>query len=172
MSRTLFELSDEILNIEQVLENLDDDNEDMTAVIDEYLAGLRGDLNAKLDNYATFIRELEARSTARKEEADRLSQHAKVDMDKVARLKDCLRWYFMTHNLKTIETPRYRLTLAANGGKPPLLLTVPVEELPQEYVVETISYKPDMEAIRADLASGKIIPGAELAERGCNIRIS
>lgn len=168
---TLFALSDEILQIEQVLDTLDEENEDLVAVVDEYLNGIRKDLNQKLDNYAAYIRELEARSSARKQEADRLSQRAKVDMDKVTRLKDCLRWYFITHDLKTIETPRYRLTLAANGGKPPVLLTAPVEELPPEYLLETITIRPDMDAIRQAIEAGAEIPGVQIGERGSNIRI-
>lgn len=169
---TLFELSDEILNVEQMLESLDGENEDMVAVIDEYLAGIRGDLNQKLDNYAAFIRELEARSAARKDEADRLASRAKVDYNKAVRLKDCLRWYFLTHDVKSIETPRFRLTLAANGGKLPILLTLPVEELPSQYVIETVSHKANTDAIRAALEGGAEIPGVEFGERGTSLRIA
>lgn len=171
---TLFELSDEISNIEYVLETADEENEDMVAVIDEYLAGIRGDLNTKLDNYAGLIRELEARSAARKEEADRLAHRAKIDANKVARLKECLRWYLLTHDMKmkAIETQRYRITLAQNGGKQPVMLSVPVEELPPDYLLEMTTYKPDMEAIRQALENGADIPGAELGERGFNIRIT
>jgi len=169
---TLFELSDEVMNLNYVLETLDEENEDITTVIDEYLAGVKGDLNTKLDNYAGLITELQARSSVRREEAERLAHRAKVDFNKVARLKEALKWYFLTHDMKTtIETPRYRLTLAPNGGKERLLITVPVEELPPDFILATTTYRPDMEAIRAALEDGAEVPGVELGERGFNIRI-
>ena len=151
---TLFELSDEMQQLLEAIEFLGEDDQAVATVIDEYLGRLQGDLNTKLDNYAGLITELDKRIAARKEEADRLNHRAKVDANKVVRLKECLRWFFLTHDLTVIETPRYRLTLAANGGKLPVILTLPLEELPPDYVLETTTYRADMEAIRQALENG------------------
>ena len=58
-----------------------------------------------------------------------------TEKNQVKLLKDRLKWFFETHNVKTVETARYRLSLAKNGGKPPLILNdgVSPTELPEHF---------------------------------------
>jgi hypothetical protein len=171
MTRNIFELSDEILQLDALLETLGEDEDGQRVVLEKYMSSLQGNLEIKLDGYADYTRELEVRSEARKAEANRIMQRSKVDANKAARLKECLKWYFTTRNLKTCETPKHRITLCSNGGVQSISINVPVEELPAEYVREIITYKPDLELIRDKLQSGEVLPFATLEKRKMSIRI-
>lgn len=46
------------------------------------------------------------------------------------------------------------------------------EQLPEEYRVTLVSYRPDQEAIRAALERGERLVFAALGERGKSLRIS
>ena len=61
---------------------------------------------------------------------------------------------FFLHNLKTVETPRYKLSVAKNGGKAPLILdeSVPVTNLPEQF--QKVSIDANTAAIREALAAG------------------
>ncbi len=71
----------------------------------------------KLDNYCALVGEMSARAEVRKAEAKRLMELAATEEKRAKLLKDRLLWFFETHNLKAVETPRYRLSVAKNGGK-------------------------------------------------------
>jgi flagellin-specific chaperone FliS len=172
---TLIEISNELLALNAALDALDGNVEQQTEELYQWFAELLEEAkearNAKLDNYAALIRELESRATARKVEADRLLQRAKVDSNRAASLKLMLQEFFQCHDIKTIETARYRLTLANNGGKTPLIIDegCAMSQIPDKYT--QVSIKPDLEAIRAALEAGEALPFARLGERGQSIRI-
>ena len=82
-----------------------------------------------------------------------------------------MKWFFNAHNLKTVETARYKLSLAKNGGKQPLILdeSIPVSQLPEQF--QKVSIDPDTTAIREALERGEKLEFAQLGERGTSIRI-
>jgi hypothetical protein len=124
----------------------------------------------KLDNYAALIAELNARAEARRHEAKRLTSRAQADESKARSLKSMLQWFFSQHGYSSIETARYRLTLARNGGKAPLCIDeCPLETLPDEFV--KVTREPNTEAIRAALEAGQELEFAWLGERAYSIRI-
>lgn len=170
MSKTLFELSDEMLQLQEAMEVLGEDDQAISAVVGGYLSRLQGDLKNKLDGYAALIRELESRAELRKTEGNRLLHRSKVDANQAMRLKESLSWFFQTHSIKSLETPHYRLSLVANG-QAPVQVTAPAEELPSEYVQEVITQRIDLQAIRTALENGLEVPGAALGERKLGIRI-
>jgi len=91
----------------------------------------------------------------RKAELQRLQELASSNENRARLLKDRLKWFFETHGLKTIETPRYKLQLAKNGGKAPLILdeSVPVAKLPERF--QKVSIDPNTMAIREALERGE-----------------
>jgi Siphovirus Gp157 len=169
MSRTLFDISQDLHGLADRLDNLEGDDEAQVEAIIQWFEQLGEERDQKLDNYAALIADMEARAQVRRDEAKRLVDRARMDENKASLLKERLRVFFESHGLKTVETSRYRLTLAQNGGKLPLLVDVPVESLPDEYIRFTKT--PALDAIRADLEIGKELPFARFGERGSNIRI-
>lgn len=171
--RTLFEISDDLIDLAEQLERAIDDAPEQEALIQEWfdqLEATKQERDQKLDDYAGLIRELEARASTRRAEAQRLLNRARVDENLSQFLKRNLKLFFEQHQIKTIETRRFRLTLARNGGRPPVNLTIPPEELPIEY--QAVTVKPNFEALRESLVQGQIIHGASLGARGSQIRIS
>lgn len=169
MPRTLFDISQDLHGLAEQLDNLEGNDEGQTEAVIHWFEELGEERDQKLDNYAALIADIDTRAQVRRDEAKRLVDRARIDENKAALLKERLRLFFESHGLKTLETSRYRLTLAQNGGKLPLLVDVSVEGLPEEYI--RLSKAPALGTIRADLEAGKELPFARFGERGSSIRI-
>jgi hypothetical protein len=173
MTRTLFAISDDMLALDELLDEMGGDvsDEETEAAINNWFENLGEERDKKLDNYAAFIRELEARIEARKSEAQRLAALVITDTNRMLALKRRLKWFFEYHDLSPIQTARFRLSLAGNGGKAPLILDPDLtpDSLPEEY--RKVSVTPDTDKIRAALDAGAELDFARLGERGKSIRI-
>lgn len=166
---SLLQILHELLALEAQLHETDGDVEAQSDLVATWLDKL-DEREEKLDNYAALIREMELRASARKQEADRLALLAKSDQQKADLLKARLKYYFQTHQEKSIETARFRITLANHGGKLPLILSEnDPTNLPETY--RTIQYKANTEAIRSALEAGETLAFATLGERDASIRI-
>jgi hypothetical protein len=166
--RTLLDITDDIRALDDILAENGGDLSDpqIESVISEWEDGLEADLENKLDAYAALITEWEARSEMRSVEASRLAKRAKIDAAAADALRRRLQYVFESRNLRPVETPRYRIALARNGGKRPLDIH---DEVPAEFLKITTS--PDTERIRAELEAGKALPFAVLMERTNRISI-
>ena len=171
MSATLYEISGDLAALEELLTEVGGELADgeAEAAIDAWLEETGSATKDKVDRYCGLIRELESRAAARKAEAKRLAERGNIDAGAVDRLKSRLLWFFEAHNLKTLETPRFRVTAAQNGGLAPLIISAPVEDLPDEFI--EFVRKPMNPMIRELLEAGERLPFAELGERGKAIRI-
>ncbi|MBV9388075.1 MAG: siphovirus Gp157 family protein [Chroococcidiopsidaceae cyanobacterium CP_BM_ER_R8_30] len=168
--RSLFQISDDLERLNTLLDDAGDDTQQQ-----ELLAGwfeqLGTERDRKLDGYAALITEMQARAEVRKAEAKRLMALATADEQRAKLLKERLKWFFETHRLKTVETPRYRLSLAKNGGKAPLILKegIEPEELPERF--QEVSVAPNTAVIRAALEAGEVLDFAQLGDRGTSLKI-
>lgn len=174
--QTLWEIDANLIALDELLEENGGEITDpkCEAIIDEWFAELKGDLNNKVDGYVGFITELTARAEVRKAEADRLAFRAKVDNNLKTNLKERLKFFLESRNTKKLETKRYKVTVAGNGGKLPMQISPKVIEHPETLpaVYQRIQISPNTDAIRADLEAGKPIDFASLGERGTHLRIS
>jgi hypothetical protein len=68
-----------------------------------------------------------------------------------------------------IETPRFKLSVAGNGGKQPLEVAVEPTALAPQY--QAVKVEANKEAIRAALEGGTAVPGCTLLPRGTSLRI-
>lgn len=170
---TIYEIHDDLNALADLLAEVGGDitDADAESAIDRWLEETQEATAEKLDRYAALIREMEARSDARKAEAARLAALAAVDANAVGRLKARLLWFCEAHEIPKVETPRFRITVCANGGKAPLLLRVAPEELPAAWRTEVVTYRADSDAIRAALEAGDNLPFAELGAKGRHVRI-
>ncbi|MGB5634103.1 MAG: siphovirus Gp157 family protein [Waterburya sp.] len=147
----LWELSDEIQNLENAIASIID-NETLTE--EERETKLQSTFNqwlstgesfkSKAEQVARFIRHQEALAEARKAEARRIQTLAKQAENGAARLRKYLIDQMIRSDVKKIDGTTVKLGLRK---KPPaVLLNVPPEKLPPEYV--QVSYKPDLTKIR------------------------
>ncbi|AMA10730.1 siphovirus Gp157 family protein [Picosynechococcus sp. PCC 73109] len=166
---TLFEITTDIRLLEELLENANDQDQEQTIL--DFLADSQTNLQEKVDNYVELIQELQARATARKERAKQLQELARSDENKARRLKTLLQTHLQSLEIKRLDTPRHRITLANNGGKAPLILRedLNVEALPQRFQKIEL----DTTAIREAIEAGdeEALEIAHLGQRGQSIRI-
>lgn len=154
--------------IEAILEG-GADSVEAQAALDAHLAGLDAALDAKADQYAAIITSLNARAAARNIEAKRMRQLADADEALADRLKERLKAVMETTGRTKIDTARFRLSVAGNGGKQSLEVKVEPTALAPQYQV--VRVEADKEAIRAALEGGATIPGCTLLPRGTSLRI-
>ena len=108
-------------NYDEVLNMLYQDDVDEQMVLDT-LESIEGDIEDKADNYAKIMKELETKAKARKEEAQRLSESAKVFENRVKALKSNL-FNAMKETGKTrFATNLFSFSIAKNGGKQALTM--------------------------------------------------
>ena len=98
---------------------------------------------------------MQARANVRKIEARRMQDLAASDENRARLLKARLKTFFETHDTKTIETPRYKLSLARNGGRAPLILdeNLAVASYPEQF--QRVSIDADTTAIREAIEKGE-----------------
>lgn len=163
---TLFDIGD---SLQDILFRIEENDGELDAALEAWFEHVQEDLQAKADGYAALITELTARATARKTEADRLAELSAIDANAAKRLKNRLLAFMEMNSIPRIDTPRYRITVAKNGGLVPVKVTVAGEELPPSYQRHAVT--PDIDAIREALLAGKEVPWAALLPRGCHLRV-
>lgn len=168
--RSLFNISDDLEKLNELLDETSDDVRQQE-LLNEWFVQLGTERDRKLDDYAALMSEMLTRAEIRKSEAKRMMELAQKDEQRARILKERLKWFFETHQLKTIETSRYRLSLAKNGGKTPLIIKPGISpgQLPQRF--QTVSIEPNTDAIRTALEAGEDLDFATLGERGTSLRI-
>ena len=165
---TLLEITDNMVVLDDLIQECGGNMEDpqIEDAISTWISEMQDDLDNKVDNYAAFITDLKARSATRKAEADRLAARARTDSSTAAFLANRLKIALTELGIKKLETDRYRVTVAGNGGKQPLDI---YGEVPHEFSV--VRLEPDKNKIREALESGKELDFAILQDRGNRLSI-
>lgn len=175
MSRTIFDISDDLLALDDLLTENDGEITSDAAgeALEAWFDDLGAERDAKIDNYCRLIASIDARAQARAIEVARLDSLIETDQNAVTRLKAALYNFMVVQGITKLETSLHKLTLAKNGGKPPLIIPDSWREdavnAPEEY--HRVFVKLDTEAIRADLLGGDDVPGCAIGERGTHLRI-
>ena len=169
---TLLEITDDMLALDALLAECGGDVTDPRAeeAVNEWMNGLSQDFEFKVDNYAALISEMRARAQVRREEAERIAAKVKRDEDAARWLCDRMRDALTLLGRKKVETSRYTLTVAGNGGKLPLFIEDETK-VGEDYTEIVEVRKIDKDKLREDLESGKEVPGCYLMPRGTHLRI-
>lgn len=166
---TLYELTDEFLQLQQMLEDGEADEQ----IYQDTLESLEYDLEEKADNYAKIIRNFESQIETLKAEERRLKDRRQVCEKAIKRLKDNLQAAMVQTGKRKIKTDLFSFTVAKNGGALPVIVDVETEDLPDECVV--ITEKPDLKALAALLTDPEnkeyYKKFAHFGERGETLRI-
>lgn len=128
--------------------------------IEETINLIEEEFEGKAEMVAAYIRELEADEAGLKAEIDRLSERKRVLSAKVDNLKDYLRQNMLASGKTNIKGKLFSITL----GKPSPVLDVfiPVEDLPEEYIV--VKKSADNAALKAALNAGAEIKGCAITD--------
>lgn len=166
---TLTDIAAEYLDLVEAMADAEGCDEGYLASVAQMLDDAGDRLADKAEGYASVIRELELRSAAISEEADRLAARAKTIDANVAWMKQTLLRAMEQTGQDRIVGDRFTVRRARNGTRP-LRLLCDVELLPDEYV--RVRRDPDKRAISDALKSGTELPFAVLDEAGHHLRIS
>lgn len=174
-ARTLFAISDDLFALAELLDETDGeiDGDLAEQAIDQFLSELGAERDRKVDNYCALIKELEARSKARMEEADRLKALAASDAGAAERLKTRLHNFFQIQGIQKLATLRFNIARQNNGGSLPVVIDPQLQEHPEEIPegYRRVAFSPDIGAIRCALAGGEALDWASFGERGEHLRI-
>lgn len=152
-------------NYEHLLNMLYDEDVDEKVLLDT-LESIEGDIEDKADGYAKIIKELEAQSKARKEEAKRLTESAQTMDNRIKMLKSNLFNCMKITGKTKFTTNLFSFNIVKNGGKQALTIDGGV---PEEYTKTVIEN--DTSKIRQALENGESLPFAHLEPRGERLSI-
>ena len=173
MNQTLYQIADDLRALEALLVEAGGDisSPEALAAVEAWEAELSTNLAGKVDNYCGLITEIEVRSAARQAESDRLRDLARVDDNAAKALRERLLFVLQTRNVPKVDTERFRVSVAKNGGKAPLDVRVGPDELPEWAVKKRTVVETDKDAIRARLEAGESLPFATIMERASRLVI-
>lgn len=172
---TLFQIGADLSALDELLTANDGEITDDAAgeALEAWFDELGEARDQKIDNYCRLIASIKGRAQARAEEVARLDNLIETDQAAIARLKMALHNFMIEQGITKLETPLHKLTIAKNGGKPPLVIPEEWREdaanAPEQY--HRTFVKLDTEAIRADLMAGEQVAGCHIAEPGNHLRI-
>ena len=173
MNQTLYQIADDLRALEALLVEAGGDlsSPEALAAVEAWEAELSTNLAGKVDNYCGLITEIEIRAAARQAESDRLRDLARVDDNAAKALRERLLFVLQNRNVPKVDTERFRVSVAKNGGKAPLDVRVGPDELPAWAVKKRTVVETDKDAIRARLEAGESLPFASIMERGTRLVI-
>ena len=161
---TLYEITGQYKLLETAcLLNPDDE------ALEAEFSKIKDDIKVKADNYAKIIKNLEAEADGFGNEAKRLAEREKTIRNNVKRLKDNLLWSMQETGEDKFKTELFSFSIAKNGGKEPLVVDVPAEDLPSE--LQSVSIDADKEAIRKYIEETGDLSYAHFADRGVHLSI-
>ena len=154
---SLYEITEKYL---QVFDNLQIDEETGTVINIEDIEAVAGEFEEKAESVALYIKNLDAFAASLKAEEEALNERRKSAERRVDQMKNYLTFCLSSAGHDKFETPKVKVSFRKS-----VLVTIDDEKaLPADYVVETVTTKPDKTAIRKAIQAGFEIPGATLSE--------
>ncbi len=163
----LWELSEGIQELENAIALIQEDDtlteeeleNQLQQTFDEWLQAGES-FKLKAEQVASYIRHQEALAEARKTEAKRIQALAKQAENGATRLRKYLVAQMVRSDVKKIDGTTVKIGLRKK--QPQILINVPTEELPAEYL--NVTYKANLTEIRKLLKSDAEIPWASFSE--------
>jgi hypothetical protein len=166
--KTLFELTEEFVDLEYRLDALDDSDEAGLQELLDWMQSLGNQRQEKIDAYGWLIRKLESEAVAAKAIAAEFQSKARSRESRIDLLKDMIRTHMLTVGERKLLGHKFTVALQKNGGALPVEI-VDEEAIPVEFC--EMKKVPVKTLIREAIEAGGSVPGAYLAERGESVRI-
>lgn len=167
-SRTLLQITADVEALDDLLAEVGGDVSDpaVEETVGRWFAEIEDGFLGKVDNYLALIRTIEARAEIRRAEARRLAERARIDEGSASWLRQRLIDTLHRLDRPSVETDRFRVSIARNGGLQPIEI---VGDVPPEF--RRVVSEPDPAAIRTALLEGRELGFAVLRERGERLNI-
>lgn len=152
----LYELAENYLNLQELLENDEIDQEIITKALDE----VGGELEDKAENIAKLIKTLEVDVNGYKSEEKRLSDKRKSLENRIKSLKE-----YLDNAMKITGKKKFKGKLFSfNIQKNPASVNVTeLSLIPEDYFIEQDPVL-NKKLLLAVLKNGELVPGAELKQ--------
>ena len=161
--RTLYELTDDFM---QLLAMVEDENEDMEVMLST-IEGVDFEIEQKADGYAKVIKELEPRVEGLKKEEERLAGKRKSIERNIKRMKHTLQQSMELTGKTKFNTELFSFNVQNN--KSSLVLDKEIKDIPSEFLIPQ-DPKVNGDAIRELLNTGEKLNFAHL-EQSKSLRI-
>lgn len=161
----LYELTESMLAVQDLLESDEYDEETIADTLD----AVEGAYEYKMENCCKVIKNLEADIEALKAEAKRLTDKRRTLENNIDRLKAKMFESMKITGKEKIKGSVFTLAIQKNGGKAPVVLDVPVKELPDNLV--RVKEEADIDAIRRYIDMVGDNQYAHIGDRGESLRI-
>jgi len=170
---TVFKIAEDLRALDELLDECGGElTPETEPIFEAFFAELATDQEAKLDNYAHLISELNRQAVAARATAEGFARVARARERSVDRIKDRLLWFMQgTGQKKALTTSGWTFAVQANGGKDPVLINdgVSTEDVPAAYLRITVEI--DKDKVRDAIKAGESIDFATLGERGVHLRL-
>ncbi len=163
MSNSLYEIAREYL---EAFDHLEVDEETGEILNFEAVDALAGTFEEKAESVACYIKNLDAFAGDLKAEEANLAERRKSAEKRVENLKKYLTSCLDAVGRDKVETAKVRVSFRKS-------VSVSIDDeqaVPADFIVETVSTKPDKTAIKKAIQAGQEIAGASLVENR-NIQI-
>ena len=159
---TLYSLSQEYLDLLNLLEDPDTDPE----VLADTLEAVQGEMEVKMEAYGTCLKELESEKAKWEAERNRADSYVKSLESNITRMKTAIMDAIRATGDSKFKTDHFKFSIAKNGGLQPLKIT---GEVSDSFMI--LKPEPDTKAIRQALEEGFELPFAHLEERGVHLNV-
>ena len=144
----------------QISDMLYEEKIDEQCILDT-LESIESEIEDKADNYAKMIKNLIASSEAKKTEAKKMLEKAKIEENRAKLLKDNLEQIMRETGKTKFKTQLFSFNIQKNGGKEPLWTTEDLRLIPWDFLKK----EPDNTKIR-ELLQNQEVSWARLEPRG------
>lgn len=144
----------EILDAKEFIEKIEGEETD----VEEYSAALAIQEENKVNAAVGYLRDVELKAEMVDTEINRLKELKTFYKNRAERVKKSVAWAMQSHDITKIETNMCRLSFRKSES------VETTDELPDEYVKETVTVKADKVKIKRALKDGIKIEGAKLIE--------
>lgn len=169
-SDTLFSLTEELVQLEALLTET---GGELSPDVEAWMEQNAHALSDKADSVAFYLKSCEVKQTGFQKVAQDLTHKAKVEENKITRLKEYIRLCLDRMGTRKLEGEIWTLALQKNGGRPALKLLPPYDtnpiELPTEFQV--LKVEADRTALRLAAEQGRTQGIAELLPLGDHVSV-
>lgn len=157
---TLYEIDKAILSVIEMGYQVDMETGEILFDCDD-LESLQAAKDKKLEGCACYVKNLQADVEALKFEEMALATRRKQKEKRIEHMKRYLAASMKLDDLATFETPKCKLSFRKSTA----LEITNESQIPQSYLNEIITYKPDKAKIKDAIKLGAIVPGCQLVQR-------
>ena len=168
---SLYDLKGRILSVQSALDEADKMDADTEQALRDTLDALIGEFGDDAEEAIKLAKNYQAESDALKAESDRLAKRSQEEANKARWIKRSLQDYMIMTGKTKAQAGLFKITLAKNGGKQPLVVDASIDRVPYKY--KTMTWTVDTDSLRKAIEAGdqEAKSVAHLEERGQHLVI-